>query len=67
MCLLKVYVESGSSDRKLIAQNVALVYMEGKLVRLIDVESKEIILTNVEPILIDTLNSILILKKFNKP
>lgn len=63
MCLLKVYVESGSADRKLVAQNVALVHIEGKSVRLIDVESKEATLTNVEPLLIDTLNSILILKK----
>ncbi len=63
MCLLKVYIESSSADRKLVAQNVALVHMEGKSVRLIDVESKEATLTNVEPLLIDTLNSILILKR----
>jgi hypothetical protein len=58
-----VYVESASIDRKLAAQNVALVHIEGGSVRLIDIESKEVALTNVEPVLIDALNSILILKK----
>lgn len=63
MCLLKVYVEVSSADRNLAAQNVVLVHMEDRSVRLIDVESKEVTLNNVKPVLIDALNSILILKK----
>jgi len=63
MCLLKVYVEDGDTDRKLVAQDVAFVSKEGEIIKLKDVEFKEKTLANVDIISIDALSSILILKK----
>ncbi|MEM1581142.1 MAG: CooT family nickel-binding protein [Candidatus Bathyarchaeia archaeon] len=63
MCLLKVYVtDEKTGDRKLIAENVALVSMENGYVRLLDVEAKEKVLSKAEFLLADALNSILILR-----
>jgi len=63
MCLLKVYVEDEETDRKLVAQDVAFVSIEGETVKLRDVEFEEKTLANVDIISIDALSSILILKK----
>jgi len=61
--VLKVYVEDGDTDRKLVARDVAFVSKEGEIIRLKDVEFKEKTLANVDIISIDALSSILILKK----
>ncbi len=62
MCLLKVYVEDPSFGRKLIAKDVAFISKENDLIRIIDVESKEKTLSNMEILSIDALKSTLILK-----
>jgi predicted RNA-binding protein len=62
MCLLKVYLEKGS-DRRLIAEDVALVVREGSGIKLRSLElMDEVSLEDVDISLIDTLNSVMILK-----
>jgi predicted RNA-binding protein len=62
MCLLKVYLEKGS-DRKLIAEDVALVVREGSGIKLRSLELMDVVtLEEVNIFLVDTLNSVMILK-----
>jgi hypothetical protein len=62
MCLLKVYLEKGGS-RRLIAENVALAVREGSGVRLRSLELMDVVsLEDVDISLIDTFNSVMILK-----
>jgi predicted RNA-binding protein len=62
MCLLKVYLEKGDS-KSLIAKDVALVVREGSGIKLRSLELMDIVsLENVNISLIDTLNSVMILK-----
>jgi len=62
MCLLKVYVDQGKSGKKLIAEEIALVSKADGKIKLKNLEFEEISLDNVEIVLIDTLNSFLLLK-----
>jgi predicted RNA-binding protein len=62
MCLLKVYLEKGDSKR-LIAKDVALVVREGSGIKLRSLELMDIVsLEEVNISLIDTFNSVVILK-----
>jgi len=62
MCLLKVYLEKGGS-RRLIAEDVALVVREGSRIKLRSLELMDMVtLEEVDISLIDTLNSVMILK-----
>jgi predicted RNA-binding protein len=62
MCLLKVYLEE-YTGRKLIARDVALIVKEGDIVSLKSIELEEVAtLEEVDVSLIDTLNSVMILK-----
>jgi predicted RNA-binding protein len=62
MCLLKVYLEKGN-DRRLIAEDVALVVREGSRIKLRSLELMDMVtLEEVDISLIDTLNSVMILK-----
>ena len=63
MCLLKVYLDEEASGRKLIAEQVALVTRDEGEIKLRNLEFKEIVLKDVEIVSIDTLNSILLLKR----
>jgi len=62
MCLLKVYVDEGKSGKKLIAEQIALVTKDDDKIKLRNLDFEEISLDNVEIVLIDTLNSVLLLK-----
>jgi predicted RNA-binding protein len=62
MCLLKVYLEK-ESDRRLIAEDVALVVREGSGIKLRSLELMDVVtLEEVDIFLVDTLNSVMILK-----
>ena len=63
MCLLKVYLETGSSGKKLIAQDVSFILNEKGRVTVKDIEFNEISLENVEISVVDALNSVLVLKR----
>ena len=63
MCLLKVYVDQGKSRKKLIAEGIAIVVIENGKIKLKNLELEEIMLDDVEIVLIDTLNSVLLLKE----
>jgi len=65
MCLLKVYLDE-EEGRKLIAEEIALVTNRNENVTLKNLKFEEKTLNNVEIVLIDTLNSFLILKRRNK-
>ena len=65
MCLLKVYLD-GEEGRKLIAEEIDLVTNRNGNVTLKNLKFEEKTLNNVEIVLIDTLNSFLILKRRNK-
>ena len=65
MCLLKVYLD-GEEGRKLIAEEIALVTNRNGNVTLKNLKFEEKTLNNVEVVLIDTLNSFLILRGRNK-
>jgi ABC-type antimicrobial peptide transport system ATPase subunit len=62
MCLLKVYVHEGKSGKKLIAEEIALVTKDNGKIKLKNLDFEEISLDDVEIVLIDTLNSVLLLK-----
>lgn len=63
MCLLKVYVESPETGEKaLIAENIAFISAEDGRFKLLDIESKEKIVSNAVFLMIDALNSTLILR-----
>ena len=62
MCLLKVYLDK-HGDRKLIAEDVALIVREGNRIKLRSLELMDVVsLEEVDISLIDTLNSVMILK-----
>jgi predicted RNA-binding protein len=62
MCLLKVYLEKRGS-RRLIAEDVALAVREGSGIKLRSLELMDAVsLEEVDISLIDTLNSVMILK-----
>jgi len=62
MCLLKVYLEK-ESNRRLIAEDVALVVREGSGIKLRSLELMDVVtLEEVNIFLVDTLNSVMILK-----
>lgn len=62
MCLLKVYLDE-SSGRRLVAAEVAFISMEDGGFKLRDIENRELaFLKDVVVSLIDTFNSILVLK-----
>ena len=65
MCLLKVYLD-GEERRKLIAEEIALVTNRNGNITLKNLKFEEKTLNNVEIVLIDTLNSFLILRRRNK-
>ncbi|MBS7624193.1 MAG: CooT family nickel-binding protein [Candidatus Bathyarchaeia archaeon] len=63
MCLLKVYVDNPKTgERKLIADNVALIAIDGGNIRILNVEAEEKTLQNMRLTLIDALNSTVILE-----
>ena len=63
MCLLKVYLEDGNQDRKLIAEDVALISKEDNRVKIRNLNFEEKTLEDVDIVMIDALNSILLLKR----
>ena len=63
MCLLKVYLDEGSLGRRLVARDIALVAKDKDTIRLRNLEFEDRTIDNVEIVLIDTLNSVLLLKR----
>jgi len=62
MCLLKVYLEEGD-ERRLIAEDVALIAREGDGFKLLGLDLKEEeVLEKVDVSSVDTLNSIMVFK-----
>jgi len=62
MCLLKVYVDEGKSGKKLVAEEIALVSEDHGKIKLKNLDFEETSLDNVEIVLVNTLNSVLLLK-----
>jgi len=62
MCLLKVYLKNEDSSQKLIAEEIAIVAKEDGKVRIRDLNMEEKTLDDVEILLIDALNSVLLLE-----
>ena len=62
MCLLKVYVDQGKSGKKLVAKEIALVSKDHGKIKLKNLDFEETSLDNVEIVLVDMLNSVLLLK-----
>ena len=63
MCLLKVYLEDGNQDRKLIAEDIALISKENNEVKIRNLNFEEETLEDVDIVMIDALNSVLLLRK----
>ena len=63
MCLLKVCVQEGNTGKKIVAQEIALVRKENGKVTLMNLDFEEIIFEDVDILSIDTLNSVLLLKR----
>ena len=63
MCLLKVYLEDGNQDRKLIAEDIALISKEDNGVKIRNLNFEEETLEDVDIAMIDALNSVLLLRK----
>ena len=63
MCLLKVYLYEDSLGKKLIARDIALITKDEDVIKLRNLDFEDKTLSNVEIVLIDTLNSVLLLKK----
>lgn len=63
MCLLKVYLKDGNLDRKLIAEDIALVSKEDNGVKIRNLNFEEETLEDVDIVMIDALNSVLLLRK----
>jgi len=62
MCLLQVYLDQKGA-RRLIAEDVALVVREGSEIKLRNVELMDMVtLEKVDISLIDTLNSVMVVK-----
>lgn len=62
MCLLKVYIEGGKGIRTLVASDVARVSVDGRTFRILDVEGREKVVLGANFLMIDALNSTLVLK-----
>ena len=56
-------MEDGNSDRKLIAEDIALVSKEDNGVKIRNLNFEEETLEDVDIVMIDALNSILLLRK----
>ena len=56
-------MEDGNQDRKLIAEDIALVLKENNEVKIRNLNFEEETLDDVEIVMIDALNSILLLRK----
>ena len=63
MCLLKVYLNDGNLNRKLIAKDIALVSKENNKIKIRNLNFEEETLDDVEITMIDALNSIILLRK----
>ncbi|RLI36688.1 hypothetical protein DRO55_03020 [Candidatus Bathyarchaeota archaeon] len=63
MCLLKVYLEDEGLGRRLIAQEVTLITKEDGKVQLRSLDGGEITLNDIGVIVIDSINSICLIKK----
>jgi len=63
MCLLKVYLEDGNKDRKLIAEDIAMISKEDNGIKIRSLNFEEEMLEDVEIVMIDALNSVLLLRK----
>ena len=63
MCLLKIYLKDGNQDRKLIAEDIALVSKEDNGVKIRNLNFEEETLEDVDIVMIDALNSVLLLRK----
>ena len=60
MCLLKVYLKDENSDRKLIAEDIALISKEDNGVKIRNLNFEEETLEDVDIVMIDALNSFLL-------
>lgn len=68
MCLLKVYIEDmRTGERTFVSGNAALISSDGEAFRIIDVEGVEKIISGVDFLMIDALNSIIVLKTKGSP
>ena len=56
-------MEDGNQDRKLIAEDIALVSKEDNGVKIRNLNFEEETLENVDIVMIDALNSVLLLRK----
>ena len=56
-------MEDGNSDRKLIAEDIALISKENDGVKIRNLNFEEETLKDVDIVMIDALNSILLLRK----
>jgi len=63
MCLLKVYLEDDNQDRKLIAEDIAMISKKNDGVKIRNLNFEEETLKDVDIVMIDALNSILLLRK----
>jgi len=63
MCLLKVYLESEESERKLVARDVSLVSKEDGKVIVRDLDFNTLSFENTEIRFVDALNSMLVLAR----
>lgn len=62
MCLLKIYLDDGS-NRRLIAEDIALIINEASSFKLLDLKLRNVTsLRDVDVSRVDTLNSIMIFK-----
>jgi len=66
MCLFKVYLKDENSKRKLIAEDIALSSKENNRIKIRNSNLEEETWDNVEIIMIDALNSILLIKKLDE-
>jgi len=63
MCLLKVYLEDDNQDRKLIAEDIAMISKKNDGVKIRNLNFEEETLKDVDIVMIDALNSVLLLRK----
>jgi len=63
MCLLKVYLEDDNQDRKLIAEDIAMISKKNDGVKIRNLNFEEETLKDVDIVMIDALNSVLLFRK----
>ena len=56
-------MQEGNTGRELVAQEIAVVNKIGKNIKLVNLDFEEIIFENADILSIDTLNSVLLLRK----